>query len=106
MQRQSWIPALLDCAGAGGLIGATVALGGARWFTDALPEGLFFEAFYVCFAVAVVTFAAARVLGICAIVARTPDPRRLRKLAAVASTPQADFPFGDEPRPSKLPRAA
>ena len=106
MQRHTWIPALLDCVGAAGLIGAAVALGGARWFTDALPEGLFFQAFYVCFAVAVGALTSARVFAISRVIAHTPNPRRQRAAAAAPPPPQPQLPPGDEPAPSKLQRAA
>lgn len=105
MQRQSWIPAVLDGIGAAGLIGAAVALGGASWFTEAMPEQLFFNAFHACLAAGVGAFALARVTTILAIVAGTPDPRRAR-IRALQSADAAAELVGEERRASKLQRAA
>lgn len=105
MQEKHWLCAVLDGIGLTSLIGSVLALGGARWLTGALSETFFYQTFYLCLALAVSLIMVARVAEICTVVARNPNPKRLRTQRSPVDVPETLQPVTESAQ-NKFQRAA
>ncbi len=100
MQKKTWFCLTLDVIGLTALACAGTALVGANWFQDTVPESLLFNIFFGSFALAASCFLLGRSVEIWKAVASNPDPKRLRREAAIVAADGA--PRTDD----EFPRAA
>ena len=106
MQQKRWFCSLLDMFGILSLTCAIIALGGAMWFVDVIPESLLFKIFYGCLAAAVVGFVVSRLAQLFNVIAQNPDPKRLRTQPMAESAVAAPAADGADVTDGKFPRAA